>query len=236
MIAAILLAGGQSSRMGPETPDKVLTVVEKHSVFAWSLNAFASSGVADLAVIVHRDEKQREYFEREMSTHSSLPTISWAKGGIKRNDSVRNGLRALPEEIETVFIHDCARPLIRPETLVSLKKAGARHGAVTLAHRITDTTKLVSETEKEHVYLTKSLDRQCLWAMETPQVFQKSLIIRAHAHAEREDIELTDDVSAVEALGEPIHLMEAGYSNPKITTQDDLSWINHHLVKRKTSS
>ena len=236
MIAAILLAGGQSSRMGREIPDKVLTMVGKRSVFAWSFDAFASSGVPDIVVIVHRDEKQREDLDRETSSHSSLPTIIWTKGGIKRNDSVRNGLRAMPEEIDTVFIHDCARPLIRPETLVSLKGAVARHDAVTLAHRITDTTKLVCETEKDDIYLTKSLDRQCLWAMETPQVFQKNLIVRAHAHAEREDIALTDDVSAVEALGEPIHLMEAGYPNPKITTQDDLDWINHHLAERKTAS
>lgn len=233
MIGVILLAGGGSSRMGPEITDKALALVEKRSVFAWSVDAFASSGVADIAVVVHRDERQREVLVREMSSCPGLPKVIWARGGEKRRDSVRNGLKALPDGIEAVFIHDCARPLVRPETLIALSEALAEHGAVTLARRITDTVKLVTETDNEDIYLTKSLDRQCLWAMETPQVFKKNLIVRAHAHADRENLPLTDDVSAVEALGEPIRLMETGYPNPKVTTQDDLAWIEYHLSERK---
>ena len=225
MIAVILLAGGHSSRMGPGVTDKSLTIVGNRSVFAWSVHAFAASGVIDVAVVVHRDDSQRELLVRDTSACPSLPKVIWTQGGKKRSDSVRNGLQALPEETEAVFIHDCARPLIRPATLISLSEALSEHPAVALGRKITDTVKITETTETENLFLTQAVDRRCLWAMETPQLFEKNLILRAHAHATQEKVTLTDDVSAVEALGEPVLLMEAGYQNPKITTLADLRLV-----------
>ena len=225
MIAVILLAGGNSSRMGPKVTDKSLIMIGNRSVFSWSIHAFAASDVIDVAVVVHRDDSQREALVRDTSACPSLPKVIWTKGGKKRSDSVHNGLQALPEETDAVFIHDCARPLIRPATLISLSKALSKHRAVALGRKITDTVKITETTETENLFLTKAVDRRCLWAMETPQVFEKNLILRAHAHAAQKNETLTDDVSAVEALGEPVFLLEAGYQNPKITTLADLRLV-----------
>ena len=91
-----------------------------------------------------------------------------------------NALAALPGDIAYVFIHDCARPLIRPEQLVALHKAVRGEDAVVLAHRVTDTIK---ERPPRAGAGLRTLDRSRLWAMETPQVFARDLIIRAYARA-----------------------------------------------------
>ncbi len=236
MIAVILLAGGQSSRMGSEIPDKVLARVMNRSVFAWSAEAFATSGITEITVCVHRDDAQRENLLQETSSCQDLRKVIWTQGGKERRDSVRNALQALPERTKAVFIHDCARPLIRPKTLRSLSEALSEHPAVTLARRMTDTLKIAETTANEGVFATKSLDRQGLWVMETPQVFEFDLILRAHDHALEENLAITDDVSAVEALGHPVQLIEAGYPNPKITTCDDLLLVESLLASRKDIS
>ena len=232
MIAAILLAGGQSSRMGPAVPDKVLARIGNRSVFEWSVEAFASSGVAEIIVVVHRDNTQRKALLPLISSCLETSEAIWTMGGEERCDSVRNALQSLPEETKAAFIHDCARPLIRSETLVSLREALSDHPAVALAHPVTDTLKF-AEAKGNGAFATKSVDRQQLWAMETPQVFEFNLIQKAHAYAQENNIKITDDVSAVEALGQPVRLLETGYPNPKITTTNDLMLIEGLLTAAK---
>ncbi len=233
MIAAILLAGGQSARMGSGIPDKALARVMGRSVFAWSAEAFSSSGVSEITVCVYRDETQREILLREASSCKDLHEVIWTQGGDERQDSVRNALQVLPERTKAVFIHDCARPLVRAETLRSMSGALTEYPAVTLAHRMTDTLKKAEATETEGVFVTKSVDRQSLWVMETPQAFELNLILQAHDHALKENLALTDDVSAVEALGQPVRLMETEYPNLKITTCGDLASVESLLATRK---
>ena len=93
-----------------------------------------------------------------------------------------NALAGLPDNIDFVFIHDCARPLIRPDQLTALLKAVRRDGAVVLAHRVTDTVKQVARARRRGSPVrgrAATLDRARLWAMETPQVFARDLVIRA---------------------------------------------------------
>ena len=235
MTAAILLAGGQGSRMGGHVPDKILARVANRSVFAWSAKAFAASNMFDCIVIVYRNEAQAEALSKESCCFENLTTI-WTQGGKKRPDSVRNGLQALPTETQTVFIHDCARPLIRKATLLSMSKALSQYPAIALARPMTDTLKIADPMSPAGVFITKPLDRKGLWAMETPQAFETNLILEAHAKGLEMDCALTDDVSAVEALGHPVRLMEAGYPNPKITTQGDLPLIESLLaIKQETA-
>jgi 2-C-methyl-D-erythritol 4-phosphate cytidylyltransferase len=95
------------------------------------------------------------------------------QGGRERQDSVMAALDNLPADIAHVFIHDCARPLVRPEQLVALHKIVRRESAVVLAHRVTDTIKKHRANAR-----LKTLDRDRLWAMETPQVFSRELIVQ----------------------------------------------------------
>ncbi|HEY1764022.1 MAG TPA: 2-C-methyl-D-erythritol 4-phosphate cytidylyltransferase [Opitutaceae bacterium] len=217
--AVILLAAGAGKRMAAAVPDKVLAAVAGRPVFAYSAAAFAASGVADLYVVVYRDRPQMT----ALSAFAPTPSLL-VKGGRERQDSVAAALAGLPDDIDHVFIHDCARPLILPEQLVALHKAVRRKRAVVLAHRVTDTIK-----EKAGGRL-HTLDRSRLWAMETPQVFSRRLIDRAYARVRERGLRVTDDAAAVEHLGHPITLLENSHPNPKLTSPQDLAYLEFLLA------
>src|ERR1041384_2639945 len=213
--AAILLAAGSGSRMVGAVADKVLAPLAGRPVFAHSAAAFMQSAIADLYVFVYRDQRQM----MELSAYAPTPSVL-VHGGRERQDSVMNALAALPADIAHVFIHDCARPLIRPEQLAALHKIVRKESAVVLAHRVTDTIK-----EHRANARLRTLDRSRLWAMETPQVFSRALIVRAYTRVATRQSRITDDAQAVEQLRHPIALLENFHPNPKLTTPADLDYL-----------
>ncbi|PTY05872.1 2-C-methyl-D-erythritol 4-phosphate cytidylyltransferase [Opitutaceae bacterium EW11] len=217
--AAILLAAGSGQRMQGVVDDKILAPLGEKPIFAHSAAAFIESGVADFYAVVCRDQRQLA----ELSAFAPTPSV-FVRGGKERQHSVANALEALPPDIEYVFIHDCARPFIRAEQLVALLKIVRRENAVVLAHRVTDTIKLHSDDG--HL---KSLDRSRLWAMETPQVFSRELIVKAYANVVARDLRITDDAAAVETIKHPVALLENFQPNPKLTTPADLDYFKHLL-------
>jgi len=219
--AAILLAAGSGSRMGGIVTDKVLAPLAGRPVFAHSAAAFMQSAIADLYVVVYRDQRQM----MDLSAAAPTPSVL-VRGGRERQDSVMHALAALPADIEHVFIHDCARPLVRPEQLVALHKIVRREHAVVLAHRVTDTIKEHHEDAR-----LRTLERGRLWAMETPQVFARDLIVRAYDRVTKKKLHVTDDAQAVELLGHPIALLENCYPNPKLTTPADLTYLEFLLAR-----
>src|ERR1700722_5711686 len=181
--AVILLAAGAGRRMAGSVPDKILAPLAGRPVFAHSAAAFAASGVADFYVVVYRDRSQMT----ALSAFAPPPSVL-VRGGRERQDSVAAALAALPDDIGYVFIHDCARPLIRPEQLVALHKIVRRRQAVVLAHRVTDTIKKLRRGGR-----LRTLDRSRLWAMETPQVFSRKLIERAYGRVAQRKLIVTAD-------------------------------------------
>jgi len=233
--AAILLAAGQGRRMGAAVADKILAPLAGRPVFAHSAAAFVASGVADFYVIVCRDTRQ----SLELSCYAPTPAL-FVKGGRERQDSVANALAALPDDIQHVFIHDCARPLIRPEQLSALLRLARRDHAAVLAHRVVDTIKQVSArpslpSRGPARTRTTTLDRTRLWAMETPQVFARDLIVRAYAQVQRRRWRITDDVQAVERLGACVSLLENSQPNPKLTTPADLAHLEFLLHRPRST-
>lgn len=221
--AAILLAAGSGTRMQGTVVDKVLAPLGGRPLFSHAAAAFAESGVADYYVVVYRDQRQM------LALSAFAPTpATFVKGGRERQDSVAHALAALPPDIAHVFIHDCARPFVRPEQLVALHKIVRREHAVVLAHRVTDTVKRHHDSGR----LT-TLDRDRLWAMETPQVFRRDLIEAAYARAHARGRRLTDDAAAVELLRHPVALLENPHPNPKLTTPADLAWFEFLLSHRE---
>ena len=219
--AAILLAAGSGARMQGAVEDKVIAPLAGRPVFAHTSAAFMASGVADYYVVVYRDQRQMT----ELAAYAPTPS-ALVRGGRERQDSVMNALASLPDDIAYVFIHDCARPLVRPEQLVALHKIVRRENAVVLAHRVTDTVK----EHRDDAHL-RTLDRSRLWAMETPQVFSRDLIVRAYARVAKREHTITDDAQAVEQLGHPIALLENAHANPKLTTPADLAYLEFLLSR-----
>jgi 2-C-methyl-D-erythritol 4-phosphate cytidylyltransferase len=223
--AAILLAAGSSRRMAGTVADKVLAPLAGKPAFAHSAATFVRSGVVDFFAVTYRDQQQMV----ELSAYAPTPTV-FVRGGAERQDSVAAALAELPDDVNHVFIHDCARPLVRVEQLVALHKIVRREDAVVLAHRVTDTIKAHRGEGRLH-----TLDRRNLWAMETPQVFARDLICRAYAHVARRKLALTDDAAAVELLKHPIALLENPHPNPKLTTAADLAYLEFLLSSERTA-
>ncbi len=217
--AAILLAAGSSRRMDGTVADKVLALLAGKPVFAHTVGSFYRSGVVDTFIVTYRDQAQM----LELSAYAPTPTL-FVPGGKERQDSVAAALAELPEDVKYVFIHDCARPLVRVEQLVALHKIVRRENAVVLAHRVIDTIK-----EHRGEGRLRTLNRKHLWAMETPQVFSHKLICRAYARVAEKKLTVTDDAAAVELLQHPIALLENPHPNPKLTTPADLAYLEFLL-------
>jgi len=221
-IAAILLAGGSGRRLSKEAPDKLLLEVGKKPIIQYSLEAFARSEYIDTVVIVFRDEIQREAIARivpEKMTHSLL----WAQGGTERQDSVWAGLQMLPSETKVVLIHDGARPMITNQAIDRVALAARDQQVACLAHRITDTIK--QTTDSNGGYILSTLNRDELWAMETPQGFDYGLICNGYSQIIASGQKVTDDLAAIENQSIPTTLIESPTPNPKLTNPEDIAYL-----------
>jgi 2-C-methyl-D-erythritol 4-phosphate cytidylyltransferase len=159
--------------------------------------------------------------------------VLFTLGGKERQDSVERGLRLVPEAVEYVFIHDCARPLVTPASLRALLAAVRRDDAAVLAHRATDTIKQTPPRPRGlRRLLLRDLRRDTLWAMETPQVFARELAQQAYLQVRQKKLRVTDDVAAVAALGHAVTLVENHAPNPKLTRPEDFAWAEV-LVKSR---
>lgn len=231
--AAVLLCAGSSMRMKGHVEDKALVPLLGKPAMLYSLESFIASGTVNMAAIVTRNSEQRKNIEMMMGTLRNRQTmlVKWVEGGIRRQDSVANALEAIPENMQSIFIHDCARPLIRFSTIRNLSEIAAKDKAVCLAHRMVDTIKEVeNETENLRLLNLKDCDRTRLWAMETPQVFERTLICDAYRRAQKEGWNITDDTSAVLHSGHRVTLLETPYPNPKLTVPEDIAIIEHFLA------
>jgi 2-C-methyl-D-erythritol 4-phosphate cytidylyltransferase len=224
--AAILLAAGRSRRMAGTVADKILAPLAGKPVFAHTAATFYRSGVIDTFIVTYHDQAQMV----ELSAYAPTPTL-FVPGGAERQDSVAAALAELPDDVKYVFIHDCARPLVRVEQLVALHKIVRRENAVVLAHRVTDTIK-----EHRGEGRLRTLQRKNLWAMETPQVFSRQLLVRAYARVAERKLTITDDAAAIELLNHPIALLENPHPNPKLTAPGDLAYLEFLLAPPPTGS
>ena len=139
-------------------------------------------------------------------------------GGKTRQDSVFNGLKALPHDTDFVVVHDGVRPFVTDEMIFTCLEAAADWGAAVAAVPVKDTIKVTDRNE----FVVDTPDRSQLWAVQTPQVFRTDLLIEAHQHAHQKRIQLTDDAALVEQLGLKVKCVMGSYSNLKITTPEDL--------------
>lgn len=224
---AILLAAGSSSRMQNVISDKALTLINEKPLIAYSLEAFIQSSIVQSYVVVYRDELQQERLQDILSHY--IINMTFIQGGPSRQDSVRNALHSLQQTTNNVYIHDCARPLITPLALKKLSQVLEESPATCLAHPVTDTIKEVLSGHK-----LRELNRDNLWAIETPQAFKFELIYRCHEHLFAEGISVTDDTSAVSYLGHPVCIVKNDNPNPKLTYPGDLA-LTEYLVRNNQS-
>ena len=216
-VGVIVPAAGQGARMGALMPKQYLELAGL-PVLGHTLRVLTSSPAVNELVLVCPPGEE-DYCRNMILAPLGIPKISAiVPGGKERQESVYNGLLALSAATELVVIHDGARPLLRREHLEAVLAAATEWGAATLAVPVKDTVKLAGA----NLLVDSTLPRERLWLTQTPQAFAYSLLIKAHRQAMQDGFLGTDDAALVEALGEPVRLVEGSYSNLKITTAEDL--------------
>jgi 2-C-methyl-D-erythritol 4-phosphate cytidylyltransferase len=205
---AILVAAGSSQRMGF---DKLAADLRGIPVLRRTLDAFLAADSIDSVVVVCPPERWAEF------EGLAFPKpVTRADGGRDRQDSVAAGLAGIDSSY--VAVHDGARPLIAPEDINRCVAAAYIHQAVSLARRVTETLKRADDEG----FLHESVSRERLWFMETPQVFGVSLLRDAYSKVIADGVTVTDESSALEAIGVRVKLVESRHPNLKITTPADL--------------
>jgi len=138
-------------------------------------------------------------------------------GGVERQDSVRIALALSSAEAEVIVIHDAARPFADAALFRRCLEAAAARGAAIAAIAVSDTLKRVADG-----VIHATVKRAGLYQAQTPQAFQRRLLVAAHERATRERIVATDDADLVEQIGGTVEIVEASALNLKITTKSDL--------------
>ena len=215
MISAIIVAAGSSRRMGL---DKIFTLLHGKPVLYWSLAAFQNCESVDEILVVTREELIPDV-EKLVRAEKLTKMRSVVAGGAERHLSVWNGLKAVKSEgSQYVAIHDGARPLVTPKLISDGIELAKKHGSACCAAPVPDTVKRASYEQM----VTESVERENLWAMQTPQVFSSALILQAYAALMARNELVTDEVSAVQKLGKRVALLRNDDYNFKITFPRDL--------------
>lgn len=222
MLTAIVLAAGESRRMGA-LGDKIMTRLAGHPLVAHSLAVLSSlAEVTDIVVV--GGSSQITALGELVAQYGFTKVRAIVPGGGERRESVGLGLAAIAWPNEFVAIHDAARPCLAKWEAREVIADGVAHGAAILATPIVDTIKQV-----EYGTVVASLDRSSLWAVQTPQVFRHEWLVEGHAKWRQVREPITDDAVLVSALGHKVKATPSSAANLKVTTPDDLLLAAYYL-------
>jgi 2-C-methyl-D-erythritol 4-phosphate cytidylyltransferase len=209
-ITAILLAGGNGSRMQSAIPKQYLKLQGKEIVL-YSFERLLLSPLIDEICVVC-DESYRELFQSERKP------LHFASPGKRRQDSVWNGLMTVSPSSEIVCVHDSARPFITEKMIEDVITGAKKYGAATTAVQVIPTIKSVTA---DH-FVENTYDRKSLREIQTPQASVISILKQGYAIAAQTDASVTDCMSLVELTGNPVKIVEGNHRNMKITAPEDL--------------
>lgn len=225
-ITAIIPAAGQGKRMKSRLNKQYLSLLDK-PVLAHTVEVFQNCDlITEIIVVVKEDEM--DYCRRKVIEKYNYNKVkALIRGGQSRQKSVYNGLQSV-DNADYVLIHDGARPLLTEDMLCRAIDQVKDHKAVGVAVPVKDTIKRIDSNG----YIAETPARDKLWAIQTPQVFEYSLVSAAYSRAIKEDIKGTDTSMLVERLDKKVKLIRGSYENLKITTPEDL--INAEaIIKRR---
>lgn len=212
--SAIITAGGTSSRYGNK--NKLLEKINGKEVIKYSAEIFLNHNKIDEVVICANKSIIPE-LEKFFDKTSKLKII---EGGSTRQESVYNGLAEISGDY--VLIHDGARPVISSELIDRILKIIPEQKALTVATKTTDTIKVIKNGK-----VVKTLNRDELYNIQTPQAFETNLIKEAHEKLKGQSF--SDDAGMVEAIEKDVFIFDNDYKNIKITTKNDLDIAKIYL-------
>lgn len=224
-LAVIITAAGNSTRMKKNT-NKQFMLIDGREVIKHTIDAFRETGLEMQWVLVIKEE-ERDHYESVVSEYSDL-SITLVGGGDTREESTFRGLQALSKEIEIILTHDGARPLVRPNNILSVYEATKENTAVITAVKVKDTIKRVVEG-----VVKDTPNRSELMAVQTPQGFHREPFEKAYHHYMDHPTGATDDAGIMEKAGHQVVVIDGDYENIKITTEEDMTVAKAIFERRK---
>lgn len=220
-VSAVIVAGGSSTRFGE---NKLLMQIQNMTVIEKTLQIFDSCDEIDEIILVCRQEDLLTF--SKYSEYLKTP-IKIVNGGKTRTHSTYNGLKECNENATIIAIHDGARPLITHDVIKRAVENTKEFDATVPVVASKDTMKIVCDNK-----CVKSIDRNTLFAIQTPQVFKADIIKNALKRAFEENLDFTDDTTVVEYFGTEVTTVLGDYDNIKITTIEDISLANLIVERR----
>ncbi|MBQ9046118.1 MAG: 2-C-methyl-D-erythritol 4-phosphate cytidylyltransferase [Oscillospiraceae bacterium] len=221
--SAVIVAAGSSTRLGQ---DKLMLSLGGVPVLARTLLAFESCGLIDEIIVVTREDRLEEFAAlRDRYGITKLTQV--VVGGATRAGSSLAGVMAASKKATIIAIHDGARPLVTPALIERVLLQAEKRQAAAPVLPLKDTVK-----ERSGDMLVKTPPRETLAAVQTPQAFQASLIRAALTEATEQKLAVTDDCSAVEAIGLPVAVVDGDEENIKITTAMDVL-LAEEIIRRR---
>ena len=214
-VCAVVPAGGTGTRMGGTVPKQFLELDGKPILY-YTLKTLQDCGIISELILV---VPEKEY-DNACIDWLGKPEIvtKVVVGGEKRQDSVYNGFCELSPQTEIVLVHDGVRPFLSHQMIQESVDAAREYGAAITAIPVNDTIKKVDDSG----LVSKTVDREGLWRVQTPQVFRYELLQEAFKKANSEKFYGTDEGTLIEHLGKPVKIVEGSEQNIKITRPEDL--------------
>lgn len=226
MNSVVIVSAGRGSRMKADINKQFLKLKNKE-VIAHTIDKFYNNkNIGEIIVVVREDEA--DFFKINIIEKYGYKNIKIAFGGSERQDSVYNGLKIVDKNCEIVLIHDGARPFVSSDIIENLIKSAKKYKSAIVGVPVKDTIKIIDENNN----VCDTPKRSTLWSIQTPQVFDYSLIIKAHEKAKKYNYYGTDDSMLMEYFGHKVKVVEGSYDNIKITTPEDLK-IGEEILRDK---
>jgi 2-C-methyl-D-erythritol 4-phosphate cytidylyltransferase len=219
--AAIIVSAGKGYRFPGEKKKQFLSLAGK-PLLCHTLDRFeASPSIGAIHLVVGREDM--DYTLKEIVEAYGYQKVSKiVPGGRSRQESVKNGIYSLSPGVDVVVIHDGVRPFVTQRMIEESIQTARQFKAAVVAMPVKETIKMVGQDRT----VLRTLDRESLWQIQTPQTFQLEVIKLALHKATEDGFLGTDDASLVERIGIKVYILPGSYTNIKITTPEDLMLAN----------
>lgn len=221
----IIPAAGQGKRMGAGK-NKLLLELNGVPILVHTLLVFEEDELCEGIILAIHPHDELE-FKTLLKKYHIHKVAKFVQGGKERQHSIYNALKTVAGD-GIILVHDAARPFIQKNHIHLLVQSAERTGAAIIGVPAKDTMKKVCEGA-----VLETVERSSLWAVQTPQAFRMSLLLKAYKQADDDDFIGTDDSSLVERISYPVAMVEGDYDNIKLTTPEDFFFAEAILKKRK---
>lgn len=220
-VTAVILCAGSGTRFNSEL-NKVYIEINKRPIISYSIEKFSNNKYIDEIIMVTKPDEE-ELCNKAVNEFCKLGSIKKTYGGDTRKDSVHNALNIATGDI--AIIHDGARPLLTDKMISDCIESMDVFKGATIGVKSKDTIKI---TDDEGIIISTT-ERKNTWIIQTPQCFDKELLLKGHEIETEHGVEITDDCMIMEILGYPVKVIEGEYTNIKVTIKEDLDLVEKFL-------